>query len=73
MELPFSDLAIQMIAPGYPQKSGKQVKPKLKLEAVKGLEFLQLLNHMLANMFAHTTPHEELRLQCVSALAQVYQ
>ena len=61
-----------MIMPGYPKTSQRKIKPKLKLKAAHGREFLPALQYMLINMFELGTEHQKTRLQCVSELVNFY-
>ena len=64
---PINNLVIGMLQ----SASGKQ-KPRIKLKAAEARHTLACVNWLLQNLWAPTTPYQELVMQCVRALSGFY-
>ena len=71
VERPFSSLVVTMIRPAQ-GKSGLGKRPRMRLKAAQGRNFLPILTIILQRFFPCAGGREELRLRCCQAMCRCY-
>ena len=64
---PINDLVIGMLS-----SADGQARPRLKVKAAESRHLLPCISWLLQNLWAPTSPYEELVMQCVKALSSFY-